>query len=135
MDLLYTICCGQAAALRERIRANQAHQELAQRLDNATGEGDRDLLALTPILDNSRLQEAVTDLQAQIEELELLMESRIKTTQKMATDAKNAIKTFEEMIKKQANQNKVLEARLNKLEQTDPPIYTLSALSKSEQKK
>ena len=107
---------------------------MAQRLDNATGEGDRDLLALTPILDNSRLQESVTDLQAQIEELETLMDSRIKTTQKMATDAKNAIKTLEEMIKKQANQNKVLEARLNKLEQTDPPIYTLSALSKTEKK-
>ena len=63
------------------------------------------------------------------------MESRTKTTQKMTTDAKNAIKTLEEMVKKQANRNKNMEARLNKLEQTDPPIYTLSALSKSEQKK
>ena len=53
----------------------------------------------------------------------------------MATDTKNAIKALEETVKRQANQNKNMEARLNKLEQTDPPIYTLSALSKSEQKK
>ena len=66
MDLLYTICCGQAATLREHLRTNQAHQELAQRLDAATGGGERDLLALTPIIDNSRLQASVTDLQAQI---------------------------------------------------------------------
>ena len=108
---------------------------MAQRLDDATGGGERDLLALTPILDNSRLQASVTDLQAQIEGLQTLMDSRIKTTQKMTTDAKYAIKTLEETVKKQANQYKALEARLNRLEQTEPPIYTLSALSKSEKKK
>ena len=135
IDLLYTICCGQAAALREHLRANQAHQELAQRLDDATGGGERDLLALTPILDNSRLQASVTDLQAQIEGLQTLMDSRIKIIQKTTTDAKHAIKTLEETVKKQANHYKALEARLNRLEQTEPPIYTLSALSKSEKKK
>jgi hypothetical protein len=135
LDLLYTMFCGQAAALRERIRANQAHQELVQRLDNAVGEGDRDPLALIPLSDNSKLQQAVKDLKTQIKDLEKLLDSRTKTTQRMATDTKNAIKALEETVKRQANQNKNMEARLNKLEQTDPPIYTLSALSKTEPKK
>jgi hypothetical protein len=135
IDLLYTICCGQAATLREHLRTNQAHLELAQRLDAATGEGEHDLLALTPIIDDSRLQAKVTDLQAQIEELRNLQDTRIKTLQKTITEARQATKTLDEMVKKQANQNKALEARLNRLEQKEPPTYTMSALSKSEKKK
>ena len=108
---------------------------MVQRLDNAVGEGDRDPLALIPLSDNSKLQQAVKDLKTQIKDLEKLLDSRTKTTQRMATDTKNAIKALEETVKRQAIQNKTMEARLNKLEQTDPPVYTLSALSKSEPKK
>ena len=97
--------------------------------------GKHDLLALTPIIDDSRLQAKVTDLQAQIEELRNLQDTRIKTLQKTITEARQATKTLDEMVKKQANQNKALEARLNRLEQKEPPTYTMSALSKSEKKK
>ena len=108
---------------------------MAQRLDAATGGGDHDLLALTPILDDSGLQASVTDLQAQIEELQTLLDSRVKIVQKTISDAKQATKTLEETVKKQANHHKALEARLNRLEQKEPPTYTMSALSKSEKKK
>ena len=108
---------------------------MAQRLDAATGEGEHDLLAMTPIIDDSRLQAKVTDLQAQIEELRSLQDTRLKIHQKTITEARQATKALEEMVKKQANQSKALEARLNRLEQKEPPTYTMSALSKSEKKK
>jgi hypothetical protein len=132
LDFLYTMFCGQAAAIRERIRANQAHQELVQRLDNAVGEGDRDPLALIPLSDNSKLKQEVKDLKTEIKDLEKLLDTRTKAN---ALYTKNTIKALEETVKRQAIQNETMEARLNKLEQTDPPIYTLSALSKSEPKK
>ena len=135
IDLLHTICCGQAATLRAHLRTNQAHLELAHRLDAATGVGEHDLLAMTPIIDDSRLQAKVTDLQAQIKELRGLQDTRVSILQKNITEARQAIKALEEMVKKQASQSKALEARLNRLEQNQPPTYTMSALSKSEKKK
>ena len=64
-----------------------------------------------------------------------LQDTRLKILQKTITEARQATKALEEMVKKQANQSKALEARLNRLEQKEPPTYTMSALSKSEKKK
>ena len=68
-------------------------------------------------------------------ELQNLLDSRIKIAQKTISDAKQATKTLKETVKKQANQQKALEARISRLEQKEPPTYTMSALSKSEKKK
>ena len=121
--------CGQAAAIKERIRANKAHQELVQRLDNAVGEGDQDQQALIPISDNSRLKQEIKDLKTEIKDIKNLVDTRTKAN---ALYTKNTIKTLEETVKRLAIQNKTMEGRLNKLEQTEPPVYSLSALSKSE---
>jgi hypothetical protein len=129
LDFLYTMFCGQAAAIKERIRANKAHQELVQRLDNAVGEGDQDQQALIPISDNSRLKQEIKDLKTEIKDIRNLVETRTKAN---ALYTKNTIKTLEETVKRLAIQNKTMEGRLNKLEQTEPPVYSLSALSKSE---
>jgi hypothetical protein len=128
-DFLYTMFCGQAAAIKERIRANRAHQELVQRLDNAVGEGDRDPQALIPISDNSKLKQEVKDLKTEIKDIKNLLDTRTKAN---ALYTKNTIKALEETVKRLAIQNKTMEGRLNKLEQKEPPVYSLSALSKSE---
>ena len=55
VNLAHSVCCGHAATLRAHLRANQAHLELAHRLDAATGVEEHDHLAMVPLLDDSRL--------------------------------------------------------------------------------
>ena len=133
LDFLYTLFCGQAAAIKERIRANRAHQELIQRLDNVVGEGGTDQQALIPISDTSKMKQEIKDMKTELNkkntEIRALVDRR---TEANALYTKNHIKALEETVKKQAIQNKTLEGRLNKLEQPEPPVYSLSALSKTE---
>lgn len=133
IDFLYTLFCGQAAAIKERIRANRAHQELIQRLDNVVGEEGTNQQALIPISDTTKMKQEIKDMKTELNkkntEIRALVDRR---TEANALYTKNHIKALEETVKKQAIQNKTLEGRLNKLEQPEPPVYSLSALSKTE---
>ena len=146
VDLAHTVCCGHAATLRAHLRANRAHLELAHRLDAATGVGEHDHLAMAPLIDDSRLQAKVTALQVQVVDLRALIgdnyqslrglqDARTSILQQSLTEARQATKALEEIVKKQASQSKALEVRLNKLELAQPPTYAMSALSKPAKKK
>jgi hypothetical protein len=146
VDLAHTVCCGHAATLRAHLRANRAHLELAHRLDAATGVGEHDHLAMAPLIDDSRLQAKVTALQVQVVDLRALIgdnyqslrglqDARTSILQQSLTEARQATKDLEEVVKKQASQSKALEVRLNKLELAQPPPYAMSALSKPAKKK
>ena len=105
---------------------------------------------MTPLIDDSRLQAKVTALQVQVvdlraligdnyQSLRALQDTRTSVLQQSLTvirqNSGTKIQALEEALKKQTNQSKALEVRLNKLELAQPPPYAVSALSKPAKKK
>jgi hypothetical protein len=91
---------------------------------------------MAPLIDDSRLQAKVTAHQLQVVELRTLLgdnyqslralqDTRTSILQQSLTvirqNSGTKIQALEEALKKQTNQSKALEVRLNKLELAQPP--------------
>ena len=153
IDFFHSVFCGHAASLRALIRTNRAHQELAGRVNAATGVGETgelDHLVMASINPDSKLQAQMVALQAKMSSLEAIIGDNyetLKNSQDTRTRALNQNLTIvrqssdakdlahEEALRKHANQTKALELRLAKLEAAQPPPYAVTALTKSSKKK
>ena len=119
---------------------------MADKLDAVTGVGEPEQLAMVPLIDDSKLKTRVTALQHQVEELgdsyqalTALQASKTSALQNeiaaLQKSSATRIQALEAAIEKQTTQVKTLEARLTKLESSQPPSYVMTALTKPPEKK